>query len=182
MLVAILLEKAYFYTQGILKHISNIDAKIGLVNYCFYASFFVYCAVQVRTGFVDLDFAVQQLLRIAMFFTAKTIIFKLIGVYSATKAVKHASEHISNNFINSIATKAQNYYQEFNFAKGITAAFPPLLIGSAFFCAEPLFLLPILMIILYVYAIIDKYRLIKGTDLFISKSANFMLRPFDVYK
>ena len=183
MLLAVLLERAYLMTQRILIHTSSIEVRRGLMDYSLYVSFFLYCGTQgglAKT--TDLEFIVSQLLRISMFFSLKTTFYKLIEIYSATKAVEHVSQHTSSSFLSTIAAKAQQAYEEFNFVKGITLAYPPLLIGSAFFCADPLFLLPPLILILYVYAILDKFRIIKGSKLYVSKSATFMLRPFAIYR
>jgi len=182
-LLAFLLERAYGFTQGILMHKSTLEAKKSMIFYSLYIAFFIYCGTQAEIALTDLSLFANQLLRVSMFFTLKTLLFKTLEVYSSTTAVQHASEHASgNSILNSIATKAQNAYQEFNFVKGVALAYPPLLIGSAYFCADPLTLLPPLIIILYAYAMLDKFRLIRGSKLFISKSASFMLTPFTLYR
>ena len=182
MLLAITLERLFLATQKIQAHTSTIEAKRGLMTYCLYVSFFLYCGLQMPQGVYDMEFFVRQILRISMLFAGKSIIFKLIAIYSSTKVVGHVSQHTSNNLLTTVATKAKSLYEEFDFAKGIAVTYPPLLIGTSFFCADPLFILPPMIIILYVFAALDKYRLIKGSNLIISKSASFMLRPFNIYR
>ena len=182
MILAVVLERVYLMTQRILIHTSLVEAKRGLMNYSLYVAFVLYVLTQFGLVKTDIEFGIKQLIRLSMFFALKNMIFKLVEIYSATKAVEHISQHTSSGFLSSIAEKAQKAYEEFNFVKGITLGYPPILIGAAYFCADPFFLLPPLIIILYIYAILDKFRVIKGSKLLVSKSAAFMLRPFSMYR
>jgi len=183
MFLAFFLEKAYIMMQGVRKHASKIDEKIGLLNYCSYIALFVYCISQSKARDLNEAFFLDQLFRLSIFFTVRGLFFKFVGIYSTTKALKHASKHAPNTpFLNSVANQAWNLYKDFGFAKNVTIAYPPLLVGSAFFCAEPLLVLPPMILILYVFAILDKYRLIKGCNLVISRSATLMLRAFAIYR
>jgi len=78
--------------------------------------------------------------------------------------------------------KAREKYIEFDFIKGLSRTLPPLIIGFVLFAINPFVLLPLLIAILYITAILDKYRIIKTCNLFSAKSAYFMLKPFYLYK
>ena len=102
----------------------------------------------------------------------------LYALITKAKRNKQDSKGLKASLINTL----YDMYADFDFIGGISDSIPIIFIAFAFLTANPFKLLPVLALALYAFAIIDKYRIIKCCNLFSSKSANYMLKAFRVYR
>ena len=180
-LLCYFLEKGHKLFQKFYVHKSALDSKLDALNYYYRISSWIYISTQIIFAARFPENLPFSLLSLMLIYCLKTILVQLLQIYSTNKTLKKISETNSNSLVSGLLRKVTTKYVEFDFVKGLSRALPPLFIGSAFLVVKPIFLLPVLIGILYIIAVFDKYKIIKTCNLFSAKSAYYMLKPFWVY-
>ncbi len=175
------LEKGHKLFQKFYVHKSALDSKLDALNYYNRISTWTYLSSQMVFSTLSPENFTSSLLWLMLVYGIKTILGKAFQIYSTNKSLQKISEKNSDTLVGGLLKKVRKKYIEFDFIKGISRALPPLYIGAAFLVTNPLALLPILIGVLYITAILDKYKIIKTCDLFSAKSAYYMLKPFWIY-
>ena len=95
---------------------------------------------------------------------------------------KREIEEARKGISTSVSRYMHRKYIEFDFVGSINEGLPMIYIAISLFTISPFILLPIIIVTLYIFAIIDKYRIINFCSVFTSKSADYMLRAFRIYR
>jgi len=178
MIIAIALEAMYRKTQDLFAYSSALKADRSMVNYNMYVSFLLYVLVQGLLGYGKQDLWISQLIKLSALYTLKKLAMKAIAFVGFIKTTE--SEE-SKGLLSDIVDKAKKKFLEFDFTKGLAYAFPLIFMGLAFIILDPLVLLPIFIASLYLFAAVDKCRMLKQCNLYSTKSAKFMLVHFWIY-
>jgi len=178
MLLATILERVYRKTQSLFVYSSALRAKTSMVNYNIYVSLMLYVLIQGLLGYGNRELWVEQLIKLSLLYVLKRLALKAFAFIAFIKT-KDSEE--SKGLLTNLVHKAKKKYVEFDFAKGLGYAFPTIFMGLAFIILQPFVLLPIFIGSLYLFAIIDKYRMLRQCNVYSTKSARFMLKHFWVY-
>jgi len=81
-----------------------------------------------------------------------------------------------------IISKAQDKSTEFDFAQNIIKVIPILFMCFGFMMLNPLLILPIAMVSLYIIALLDKHRMIHHCEPFTLNSAGYMLKAWKIFQ
>lgn len=181
-IINIILERSYYYANRLLIYPSSSEANISCLDYSIYTSFMLYVTTQSIAAMASRDLWIRQLLQMAIAYLVKISLIKCLptilnSVYLGKSAIINASKLVSN-----LVGKLRELYEEFDFMDGISGATPIIFIGFAYMTVNPFLFLPIIMITLYIFAIVDKYQMIKYCKPMEWKSANYVLKAFRVYK
>jgi len=179
MLLATILERIYRKTQSLFVYSSALRPQTSMVNYNMYVSLLLYVFIQGLLGYGNRNLWIDQLIKLSLLYVLKRLVLKAFAFIAFIKT-KNTEE--SKGLLASLVHKAKKKYVEFDFAKGLGYAFPLIFMGLAFIILSPFVLLPIFIASLYIFAIVDKYRMLKQCNVYPTKSARFMLAHFWVYR
>ena len=178
MLIGTLLGKIYQLTQSLFIHSSALQAEKSVVNYNIYVTFLVYVLLQGTWGYGRRELWFDQLVKLALLYVLKRLVMKGFAFLTLIK-IKKIEE--SEGLLTGLIHKVKENYSEFDFAQGLNFIFPLIFMGLAFIVLHPFVLLPIFIASLYLFAVIDKYRMLRQCNLYSTKSARFMLVHFWIY-
>lgn len=176
-----ILERAYLFAQRLEVDSNRLDTNVRTLNYNIYLTFLLYVLVQVSVKYETSDLFVDQLQRLSIVSALKVFITKLVKMCFASNSLKKISMNQSNGLLTSLVTKVHDQLIQFDFMKGLSNALPPLFMGAIFLSLDPFYLLPLFMVILYGFAVTDKYSMVKQCKVFSSNSAKYLLKPFAIY-
>ncbi len=178
MIIAAALESIYQKTQNLFAYSSALRADISMVNYNMYITFLLYVLIQILLGYGKRVLWIEQLVKLSLLYLVKKLVMKAFAFIGFIK--KKESEQ-SKGFLTSFVDKAKKQFVEFDFTKGLAYAFPLIFMGLAFIVLDTLVLLPIFIASLYIFAVIDKYRMLNQCNVHSTKSAKFMLVHFWIF-
>jgi len=150
-----------------------------MVNYNIYVALLLYVLIQGILGYGNRDLWIDQLIKLAWLDVLKRLVLKSFAMCTALIKTKESKQ--PEGLLTGLLQKAKRKYIEFDFAQGLAYAFPMIFMGLAFLILNPFVLLPIFIVSLYIYAVIDKYRMLRQCNLYSTKSARFMLVHFWIY-
>ena len=175
-------EIAYKKIKGLMIYPSSLESDLTRINFNIYLSILLYFLLQLAPAFdPDVDWALQLAKMSALYLLTKVIGsgFYILVVFIATKKppVKD-SKALKHRIFEKIVLKCKR----FDFIKGISQAIPMIFTAFAYVSLRPIILLPTLFVILYLLAIVDKYRMVRFCDVLTLRSPKYMLVPFKVFR
>ncbi len=178
MLIGTLLGKIYQLTQSLFIHSSALQAEKSVVNYNIYVTFLVYVLTQGSWGYGRRELWFDQLTKLSFLYILKRLTMK---GFAFIKFIKIKKIEESEGLLTDLFHKVKENFNDFDFAQGLNFMFPLIFMGIAFIVLQPFVLLPIFIISLYIFAVIDKYRMLRQCNVYSTKSARFMLVHFWIY-
>ena len=165
MILKVVSEKIYRSLMSFIIHKSKLDYRLTAINFNIYLSILLYVGFQVlSTQYLDSDLTTQLVKLVLLGFSARIAIMVLLQVaaFAVRKMFKTVHPYgLKGRVIGVIIRKSEN----FDFILGVSGGIQILFIGVAFSSENPIVLLPILIILLYAHALIDKYRIMKHSNL-----------------
>ncbi len=186
MLLASAFERIYKWVQMLFVHSSMLSSQINMINYNMYIVILLYTLIQGFLGVLNRERWIKHLFDLSVLYMIKRILLKIFAIFSANKTLKNISKEAkmrkNSSFLTGLVASVYDKNIEFNFVKGLTDALPFICMGLAFTILHPFMLLPIFIVSLYIFAILDKYRMTRCCNLFTAKATKLMLIPFRIFR
>ena len=186
MLLASAFERIYKYVQMLFVHSSILSSQINMINYNMYIVILLYTLIQGFLGCLNRERWIKHLFDLSVLYMIKRFLLKVFAIFSANNTLKKISKEAkarkNTGFLTELVASVYDKNIEFNFVKGLSDALPFICMGLAFTILHPFMLLPIFTVSLYVFAILDKYRMTRCCNLFTAKATKLMLIPFRIFR
>ena len=178
-ILSVISDFIYGYTVNLLAFTSTKEIRLTFVNFSIYMTILLYIISPYANSSLQPAKLSTQMTTICALYSIKLVIIKAIGILAVAGRRRIPP---SKGTMNSILQYLNDLYADFDFVLNIDQGIPMVFIVFAFPTLNPFKLLPVIAVALYVFAIVDKIKMIKYSNLFTSKSASYMLRPFKVYR
>jgi len=176
------LGKAYKFANNLSIHTTHSNYDLGCLNYSLFSSFVMFIIVQCRIAQESSEIWLSQLIQISLLYLSQRVLLKCFTIVSIWEKVQNSAYIIWSDLLSILFRKFNEMWSKFDIVDGISCAIPTIFIGFAYMGSNPFIFLPIIMISLYIFAIIDKHRMIKYCAPIKHRSADYMLRTFKVYR
>ncbi len=180
--LGLILEKLNKIANKLRPNLSSLETQYRMFTFKIYVAIFVYVAVQLLIGFQEKVNLSNQLMKLIIVYTFKKIFVSIIRIILARNPIKEKLMALNGGIKGKIAKKIRSWAFKFNFTKSLGDVLPIIFIGVAFLSTDALILLPLAMLSVYIFALFDKYRMVKSCDTCDSKSAHYMLKHFTIYR
>ena len=183
-ILGFVLEMAFRYTTSLLIYHNVSEQAIDFLNYSIYTSFMFYVVVQSFgvASIISTKQWINQIITLSVMYLIKKLPLRMIPILITSKFVNSLSMFSSGTLKRNILEKIQELYYEFDFTDGASCAIPIIFMGLGYMMTNPFIIIPIVIVILYIFAVIDKYVIIKCCGPLKIKSANYILKVFRAYK
>ena len=175
-------ETLFLWTKGLVIDKSTLESDINRINFNIYISIVLYFIFQlVPASDLNTNWTVQLIKTSAVYLVTKVLwtCFAILMVHLATKyPYIMESTSLKHRIVKTMAPGCK----KFDFVKGVNAGVPIMFTAFAFICLEPLLLLPTMIVVLYVLALTDKYRMTRYCDPLMIRSPKYMLAGFKTYR
>ena len=183
-IIGFVLEMAFRYATSLLIYHNVSERAIDYLNYSIYTSFMFYVVVQSFgvASIISTQQWIDQIITLAVMYLIKKLPLKMIPILITSKYVNSLSMFSPGTAKRNLLEKIQELYYEFEFTDGASCAIPIMFVGLGYMVTNPFVIIPIVVVILYIFAVIDKYTIIKCCGPLKIKSANYILKVFRAYK
>jgi len=182
LILSFFLGRSYRYANSLLIYGSHSEYDVNCLNYSIFSSFAIYVVVQCIIAFRNKQVWQNQLIQVFVIYLFQRAFLKGISIVSIWDSVQNSRLANGTRLLNFTFQKLSEIYSKFDFMDGISMALPVILVGFAYMAVSPFILLPLIILSLYVFAIIDKYRIIKCCAPMRLRSPDYILRAFKIYK
>ena len=175
-------EKIYNALMSFIIYPSKLDYELNRTTFSIYLSFLLYVVFQVAsTYFLEINLTVQLIKVVLISFLTRSVKMILIAI-AASISKKRLGSVQPYSLKARVMMKVVSKFENFNLIQGVSAGIRMMFIGVAFLSQDPLVLLPLLIIVLYMCAIADKYKMVRCCNLIEIKSARYMLASFKAFQ
>ena len=182
LVLSFFLGRSYRYANSLLIYGSHSAYDVGCLNYSIFSSFAIYVVVQCIIAFRNKQVWLNQLIQVLFIYLLQRVMLKAASIVSIWDSIQNGRMVIGTRLLSFTFQKLNEMYSKFDFMDGISTALPVLLVGFAYMAISPFILLPLIVVTLYIFAIVDKYRMIKWCAPMRLRSPDYILRAFKIYK
>ena len=160
---------------------SRLDYELNRISFSIYSSTLLYFLFQIIPA-IDLkvDWTLQLVKMISLCLLIKVGMTIAIAVLASL--IRKYTDRQAQNLKGWILRMVVGMSENFDFIAGINGGIPLVFIGVSYLTQNPLILLPALIVILYAFALVDKYRIIKLCKPLAVKSPKYMLSSFKAFQ
>jgi len=173
------------YINTFYVHLSASETRLHYLSYLIYSSIIVYTFCQTFfVGGVKIKWQ-RQIPQTTILFCLQSVLLRVVMALWESRPVNQFLIRSRDKARFSIISKLIGFFiyenPEFNIVEEIRPINTILLMNFTFFILSPLMVLPVTIICLYLFAIIDKYRVIHSCALWKATSAYYVLGVFRIF-
>ncbi len=178
LVLSFLLRRTFRSINRKLIYSSALDAETSTYFYTMTISILIYLPIHILPNRGE-ELDTFSVLVVPALFLGKKLLIKSVSIFLQNKNERRPSDMTLNGLLVQSNREKSN---EIDFVEGINNMIPIIFIGYTSTILNMLILLPTIIFIIYIVAIVEKYRIKRFYSLTNMKSVNYMLKAFTVFR
>ena len=183
LILGFIMRRCYRNINRELIYSSNLQAETNTFIYSIWMSLLFVVPLQLIPPLTSPHASAERQLAIPLLYFLQVLIIKFISILFENRNERRPSNMTLNGLLVTLNTqKSQKNVTELDFSEGINGVIPLIFMAFTSLAINLIYIIPVIIVALYIVIILEKYRIKRFCNIYKSKSATYMLRVFTVFR